>query len=133
MGMFGKNKEKLVDPLRGLQPYRLHQGTQIEVTWVDPQLVEYAQTNLPREPKIGHRYPVGLTVNGGRIVIAAHGREVATFHEGAARYYIDDLNRLRSAGYFGTTDLLVRFVGSRRNHAIALNYGSGAAFDGGII
>lgn len=133
MGMFGKIKEKLADPLRGLQPHPLQQGTQIAVTWVDPGLVEYAQANLPREPKIGHRYPVGITVDGNRIVIAAQGREVATFHPGAVGYYIDDLRRLKSAGYYGTTDLLVRFVGSKRDHALALNYGSGAAFGGGIL
>ena len=112
--------------------WRLRQGTQIQITDVDPEFIETARANYPRKPQLGHVVPVAAGLADGKIVVWYDGRQVARLHPDAHKLYIDEFRTLTNRGQVGLTDAYIKAKDMKSAHALALNWGRGA-HDGGIL
>jgi hypothetical protein len=100
---------------------------------VPDQIVEWARTNFPRIPKNGHEFPVELTTQKDKIVVTYLGQYIGTLDPKFNDYYYRDINGLTVLGQYGTTTAAVKWEGAKTPHCVFLNWGSGAAYDGGIL
>ena len=113
-------------------PHPLKQGTQISMVDVDEQWVQWARSEKPKEPRMGHRCGVGLWAQGNDIfVLAGDGGTVGRMNPKMADLYLPELLRLQQRGRIGTTDAYVKWEGSKGAHSISLNWGQ-RAVGGGI-
>lgn len=141
MGWFG-NKGKTQTQTRPTSAPRgvfsaptiaLREGTQVKLVNVDEEFIAYARANYPKLPRVGHEIPVTVATDGAHINVFFGGRVVAQVEEQIATYYIDEFKLMRKVGYAGKTNALIKPATGKSSHAISLNWGEGAAYDGGII
>lgn len=127
MGLFNR-EPKLPTKMR-----ELRQGTEIPLVDVDPGFVDWARSNKPREPRIGHVVKVRVDLVNQEIQVrAGDGSVVGRMDPKFVPLYIEEFNTLRSRGQYGVTDAHVKWDGSKSAHSLALNWGVGA-FDGGVL
>ena len=100
---------------------------------VPDQIITWARTNFPRVPKNGHELPVELTTQKNNILVTYQGQYIGTLDPKFNDYYWKDINGLTVLGQYGTTTAAVKWDGAKSPHCVFLNWGSGAAFDGGIL
>jgi hypothetical protein len=135
MGLFGKKKPTNLGAPRAKtrNPYRLRSGTQVPVTGISDLTAKWARETFERKPKLGHVFTVEVHLVGQDIVAIYQDKQVAIMHPDFKRYYIEDMRILSGRGQYGLTELAVKPVGAKSPHALLLNWGSGAAYDGGLL
>lgn len=139
MGIFGKKKAAQqssavpYNPLHNRQPHTLRQGTSIAMVNVPTEVISWARTNFPRVPKFGHEFQVELTTQKNDILVTYQGQYIGMIDPKFNKYYWRDINGLTIMGQYGVTTAAIKWNGSKSPHCVFLNWGSGAAFDGGIL
>ena len=111
----------------------LKQGTQIPLINVSQHFIDRARSEYPRQPKIGHVVPVAVGLKQGRITIWFDGHPVAEMDLRCADWYMREFQTLANRGKLGWTDAYIKPEGWKSPHALALNWGKGAAHGGGIL
>ena len=139
MGLFSKAKATQQQPVmpynptKDRQPHKLRQGTSIPMVDVPDQVVIWARANWPRVPKFGHEFPVELTTQRDKILITYQGQHIGILDPKFNEYYWQDINGLTVRGQYGETTAAIKWDDAKSPHCVFLNWGSGAAFDGGIL
>lgn len=130
MGLFGKKKPQAVQ-VSG-EPYPLREGTSVNVVDIDEAFVERARQE-PKQPRIGHVYPVALYAHGSEIVVLADGAKVGRLDPEYAHYYLGELYDIQRRGKVGTTFAWIKPATAKSSHCVSLNYSENALAGGGIL
>jgi hypothetical protein len=128
MGLFGKKPKA-----SSLEPRKLRQGTQVAMVDVDSEFVEYARTHVGKTPKLGHIMRVFVQADKDNILVIHNSKVVGKMRPEMVRNYIGEVRALVGMGQIGWTEAAIKWEGSKSPHALLLNWGSGAADDGGIL
>jgi hypothetical protein len=129
VGLFGKSKKQA----RVMQEVELRRGTQVAIVDLTPAFIAWARETFPREPKIGHVVPVQVALQGNDIVVIRDGARVGRMDPNMVDLYAEEFKKLAYFNVIGTTFANIKWDGSKSPHTLQLNYGTRAAFDGGII
>lgn len=127
MGFFG-TKTRLAS-----KPRQLRLGTEIPMVDVEPGWVEWARSEKPKTPRVGHVVTVRVDLVGDAVEVrAGGGGVVGRMDPKCVGWYLDEFRTMQTRGEYGVTEAYVKWDGSKSPHAIGLNWGVGAV-DGGIL
>lgn len=129
MGWFSSKPK---DPLAGLQPYKLREGTLVPMVDVDESFIEAARQAVTAQPRLGHEVPVALVARGSDIAVYHNGAYVGRMEPEHVGYYIEEMQELARVRHYGDTTAFVRKPGAKSPHALSLNWGY-RAVNGGLL
>jgi hypothetical protein len=128
MGIFRKQAKQAA-----VEAVELRQGTQIPIVDVAPNFVEFVRTTVKRQPHVGHPVPVQVGIKGKDIAVYYGGERVARMEPAMVDLYVDEFRQLARLNRIGSTLANIKWDGAKTPHSLNLNYGTRAAFDGGIL